>query len=92
MRQTRSPWSEIKEDESIDVQPTISSVNLEVAGIVERYNSTKEIGDMELALTWVTEEELEARGCEHIPPREIDGVSRRATQASLTTTNAILPE
>jgi len=91
MGQTPRPWSEWKEDESIDVQPTISSVDLEVAGIVQRYNSTKEIGELELALTWVPEEELEAHGCEHIPPREIDGVSRGSTQASLPTTNAALP-
>jgi hypothetical protein len=83
---------ELKEDKSIDVQPTMSSVDCKVAGIVERYNSTKEIGDMELFLRWVPEETLESGGCEHIPPREIDWVSRQSTQASLPTTNAALPE
>ena len=92
MRQTPRTWSEWKEDESIDVQPTMSSVDWEVAGIVDRYNSTKVIGELELALTWVPEKTLEARGCGHIPPREIDGVSRQSTQASLLTTNATLPE
>ena len=90
------PWLEPEgNDESIDIQSKIGAVEEEVARTVETHNSKKEIGGMELVLTWVPEETLEERGCEYIWPCEIDWVSQKSTsqsQASLPSTNAASPK
>jgi hypothetical protein len=96
MIRSSRPWLKQEgNNKSIDTESMIGAVEEEVARTVERHNSKKEIGGMELVLTWVPEETLENRGCEYIWPRVIDSVFRQSTlqpQASLPTTDAALPE
>jgi hypothetical protein len=96
MIRSSRPWLKPEvNNESINTESMIGAVEEEVARTVETHNSKKEIGGMELVLTWVPEKTLEKRGCEYIWPRVIDSVFRQSTlqsQASLPTTDAALPE